>query len=322
MFPSRVLVAGAGAIGFVFGGFLRKAGCDVTLLGREEHLKAIEAGGLEIDGIWGCHGTDGFRLARRVAELSEPYDLILFAVKAYDTRSMVESVAPYLDPGGIVLSLQNGLGNVEVLGEKFGSSRSLGASVLVGARIPQPGSVTVTVYASPVVMGPLEPEAGEAAERVSLLASLFSQAGIPCEPRAEILPHLWAKVFYNAALNPLGALLRVHYGVLGEDPSTRDVMDRVIDEAFKVAQKRRVRLPWKSVAEYRELFYGKLLPATIDHRSSMLQDLERGRRTEIDALNGKICRYGEELEVATPFNAVLTRLIRAKERMAPERRSA
>jgi 2-dehydropantoate 2-reductase len=141
----------------------------------------------------------------------------------------------------------------------------------------------------------------------------FNDAGLPCETTIRIQSYLWAKVFYNAPLNPLGALLDVHYGVLGELAELRAIMDRVIDEAFQVAQGKSIDLLWTDSSDYRDLFYSHLLPSTYHHRSSMLQDLERGRRTEIDAINGRVWRYGEELNIPTPANETLTRLIWQRE---------
>lgn len=108
----------------------------------------------------------------------------------------------------------------------------------------------------------------------------------------------------------MGALLQVHYGALGEAEDLRGIMDQIIGEAFAVATARGVVLPWRSAREYRDLFYGVLLPATYVHRSSMLQDLERGRRTEIDSINGRVWEYGAERGIPTPFNELVTRLVR------------
>jgi 2-dehydropantoate 2-reductase len=153
---SRILVAGCGAIGSVFGCLLREAGHTVTLLGRESHLKAIRTGGLRLDGIWGDHYADGFELATQTTELSGVYDLVLISVKAYDTESMARDIYTVIDRDGLVVSLQNGLGNIETLAKIFGAERSLGANVLVGALIPEAGRATVTVQAAPIVIGPLE----------------------------------------------------------------------------------------------------------------------------------------------------------------------
>ena len=314
----KILIAGCGAIGSVFGCLLRKAGYEVTLLGREWHLAAIRLNGLEMDGIWGRHRAEEFKLCTEAGNFTELYDLILIAVKAYDTEKITRLLAPYLKPDGIAISLQNGLGNVETLAEKLGAGKSMGASILVGAKIPEPGRVTVTVQAAPVIIGPFDPNVAGSMEKGRLWASLFDQAGIPCEATEKILAHIWAKVFYNAPLNPLGAILQVHYGALGEEPQLRAIMDRIIDEAFEVAVRKGVMPLWSSADEYRKLFYGKLLPATYNHQSSMLQDLQRGRPTEINSLNGQIWRYGEQLGTHTPYNETMTRLMLGREkRTAP-----
>jgi 2-dehydropantoate 2-reductase len=123
---------------------------------------------------------------------------------------------------------------------------------------------------------------------------------------------LWAKVVYNAALNPLGALLKVHYGALPEHADSRAVMDAVIDEAFVVAAAEGVELPWATAEAYRREFYERLVPVTAEHRSSMLQDLERGRPTEIDAINGEVWRRARLHGIAVPTNEILTRLLRLR----------
>lgn len=313
----RILIAGAGALGSVFGGFLRRAGEDVTLLGRPAHLDAIAAGGLHIDGLWGAHRVGGFAVAADPRALRGPYDLILLPVKSYDTVPMATAVAPLLAGDGVMISLQNGLGNVEQVEDAVGARRALGARVIFGATIPRPGAVLVTVFADPTAIGSLvpglHPERDAAARR---WAARIDAAGVPAVPSETLPALLWAKVFYNAALNPLGALLDVHYGALPEDPHSRELMDAVIDEAFAVAGADGVTLRWPDAAAYRAEFYGRLVPATYDHRSSMLQDLERGRRTEVDAITGAVWRRGERHGIATPVNATLTRLLRAVESTA------
>jgi 2-dehydropantoate 2-reductase len=311
----KILIAGCGAIGSVMGCLLRQAGHDVTLFGREWHLDAVRRGGLVVDGIWGHHQANGFSLASHVAELSDSYDLIIFAIKSFDTQLMIDAVGSRLDEDGLALSMQNGLGNIEALAARFGAERSLGANVLVGAEITAPGNARVTVQASPIIVGPMEVSDCVMMERIHGWTRAFQEAGIPCTASPHILGHLWAKVFYNAPLNPLGALLSVHYGALGKDPELRAIMDGVIGEAFEVAAKRDgAELLWDSARAYKEHFYSRLLPPTYNHRSSMLQDLERGRRTEIDAINGRIWQYGEEMGIPTPYNESMTRLLRQREK--------
>lgn len=310
----RILIAGCGAIGSALGCLLREAGFQVTLLGRAWHLNAIRSRGLHVDGIWGAHQAAGFQLATHVDHLTSRYDLIIISVKAYDTARIAESVLPFITDGGLVLSAQNGLGNIETLEQVFGPERSLGANVLVGAKIAEPGRVTITVQAAPIIIGPLQISSGVATEAVHAWAGNFQAAHIPCETTTRILAHLWAKVFYNAPLNALGALLCVYYGALGDDAELRAIMDRIIDEAFMVAGKMGIEPLWESAAEYRRFFYDYLLPSTYNHESSMLQDLQRGRRTEIDAINGQIWRYGQTMRIPTPYNEIMTRLIREREK--------
>ncbi len=309
----RVLIAGAGALGSVFGGFLRAAGHDVALLGRVAHIEAIGASGLHIDGLWGEHHATGFVLASEVSRLQGGFDAVLVTVKSFDTKAIAAATAPLLAPDGVVVSLQNGLGNAEAIAAAVGPRRVLGGRVIFGAETVAPGRVRVTVYADPVLVGAWDRRVGALDALAHAWAGHFAAAGVSAAYCADIRAALWGKVLYNAALNPLGALLGVHYGALGADDHTRTIMDAVIDEAFAVAVADGVSLPWASAAEYRALFYGRLVPATYHHRSSMLQDFERRRRTEIDAINGAVWARGAAHGIPTPVNELLTRLVHARE---------
>jgi len=308
----RILVAGAGALGLVFGGFLRRAGHAVTLLGRGTHLDAIAARGLVIDGLWGEHTVHGLTVARDPADIRGRFDAILITVKSYDTETMAGAVAPLLAVDGMMLSLQNGLGNAERLVAAVGAERVLAGRVIFGAEAVAAGQVRVTVYAEPVLIGAWS-RTPRLARHAQQWAQCFEAAGIPTKFCDDVLAVLWGKVLYNAALNPLGALLGVHYGALAEDEHTRAIMNAVIDEAFAVAVAEPVALPWTSADDYRVAFYGRLVPSTFHHRSSMLQDLERGRRTEIDAINGEVWKRGATHGIVTPANELLTRLVHARE---------
>jgi 2-dehydropantoate 2-reductase len=310
---ARVLIAGAGALGLVFGGFLRRAGHHVTLLGRGAHLDAVAQRGLRIAGLWGEHQVGGFDLASDVARLRGSFDAIMITVKSYHTDAIAGALAPLLADGGVMISLQNGLGNAEALAAHVGARRVLAGRVIFGAEAVAPGRVRVTVYADPVLVGAW-PLAGDADldTQAQRWAECFADAGVPSAYCDDIRAALWGKVLYNAALNPLGALLGVHYGALGEDADARAVMNAVIGEAFAVAVAEGVALPWATAAEYLSVFYGRLVPSTFHHRSSMLQDLERRRPTEIDAINGEVWRRGAVHGIVAPVNELLTRLVRAR----------
>jgi len=311
----RVLIAGAGAIGSVLGGFLAKAGHAVTLLGRPSHLAAVAERGLRVEGLWGEHQVRDVAVAYDRAGLTPPYDAVLVTVKSCDTVPMVAMTSGTLAHDGCMISMQNGLGNTEHVLAAVGESRAVGARVIFGAEIPRAGVVRVTVFAQPTVLGAVRP-GSESERHARAWAHRLAAAGIPAEYAPDVHAHLWAKVFYNAALNPLSALFGLPYGALAADPDARAVMDAVIEEAYAVAVARGVTPVVPNARAYREAFYSKLVPITAEHRSSMLQDLERGRPTEIEEINGCIWRYGEEAGVATPVNATLTRLIRWRERLA------
>ncbi len=311
----RVLIAGAGAIGSVLGGLLAKAGHAVTLLGRASHLAAVAERGLALEGLWGEHRVRPVAVAYDAAALTGPYDAILVTVKTYDTASVLRATAGLLDPSGCMISMQNGLGNTEQVLATVGSERAVGARVIFGAEIPRAGVVRVTVFAQPTVLGAACVGNVAAEAHARAWAARLTDAGIPAEYSPDVQAHLWTKVFYNAALNPLSALFGLPYGALAADRDARAVMDAVIEEGYAVAAARGVEPVVPTAGAYREAFYSKLVPITAGHRSSMLQDLERGRSTEIEAINGCIWRYGEEAGVPTPVNATLTRLIRWRERL-------
>jgi 2-dehydropantoate 2-reductase len=311
-----LVVAGAGALGSVFGGLLARAGHDVILVGRGAHMAAIARDGLRIEGLFGDHVVHGLATVSDVGALQGTFDTVLLTVKSYDTAAMVRAMASHLAPDGLLISLQNGLGNVEQAEDVLGRARVVGARVIFGAELLAPGHVRVTVIAAPVLVGSPDPHDSARAALARVWARRFAAAGIPSEPTDNLFGELWAKVFYNAALNPLGALLRVPYGHLPDDPDTRALMDRLIEEAFAVARASGVTLRWPDAAAYRDDFYGALVPSTAAHRSSMLQDLERGRPTEIEAINGWVVRRGEALGVPVPANSTLTHLFRARVRRA------
>ncbi|HKA28194.1 MAG TPA: ketopantoate reductase family protein [Candidatus Binatia bacterium] len=309
-----VLIAGAGALGSVIGGLLAARGWPVTLLGRREHLDVVHRRGLRIEGLFGEHHVGGLACVSDASALRGEFSTILLTVKSWDTDATVRAVAPLLAPAGHVVSMQNGLGNLERIAAVVGDARVLGARVIFGAEVVDPGRARVTVVAAPVLVGSPDPSDGPRAAAAARWADELAAAGIPSQATAELMAELWAKVFYNAALNPVGALLGVQYGDLPADPDARTIMDDAIREAFAVARAAGIRVAWPDADAYLALFYDRLVPATARHRSSMLQDLERGRPTEIDAINGYVAARGEALGVPAPVNATLTRMIRARVR--------
>ena len=225
----HILVFGAGALGSVFGGFLARAGNNVVLVGRPWHLDAVTKEGLLIEGIWGEHRVSNLQVVYDLAELQEPFALILVTVKAYDTSPAARAIQPFVGPGTLVVSLQNGLGNAEILAASVGKEKCAAGRVIFGAEIVTPGRVQVTVCADDVVIGPALPGAGPALRHsIARAVAMIKEAGIPCRAVEDVQPYLWAKAFYNCALNPLGALLGVNYGRLHDNPHTRHILNGVM----------------------------------------------------------------------------------------------
>lgn len=298
-----------------FGGYLSRQH-EVTLLGRKSHMDAIRREGIRVSGIWGRHT---FRPARAVTDLRSlgsrrcDFNLILVTVKSYDTSKAAAKLRSVLGPGALVLSLQNGLGNIDALHRAVPRSGVLAGRVITGVEIKGPGSIRITVTANPTAVG--ETTCKRITPRVRSIARMISRAGIPCIAHRDVVSLLWGKVVYNCALNPLASLLGCHYGALTRHELTRAIMEEVIKEVYKVARRARVDLKPSSADRYMKLFYDKLVPRTYHHHPSMLHDLKMRRKTEISAMNGKIADLGRGWGIETPVNRGLCRWIREKERL-------
>lgn len=312
----KILVYGAGAVGMTCGGFLSRRH-DVTLLGRPVHLEAMRRQGIRVSGIWGRHCFRGIKLAASVLDPAVArggFETILVCVKSYDTVRAARDAAKIAGPESVVISLQNGLGNLEALARHLPRRQIVGARVIFGVEVPGPGTVKVTVMASPTAFG--EASCRQVTPRVKNLAGIFSEAGLPAVPCRDIERVLWTKVVYNAALNPLASILGCHYGFLAEHPLTRSLMNDVIEEIYQVAGRLGVKLDPASAGAYRRKFYAMLVPRTYGHHPSMLQDLSRGRKTEIEAINGAVVRAASRLKLDVPVNVFLRRAILERERLA------
>jgi len=309
----RFIIYGAGAIGSVFGGMLARNGHSVSLVGRGPHMEAVRENGLKLDGLLGDYQVSDIETFTGLSgiDAKPPVTALFISVKSGSTADAVKDLAQssLIGDDTMVVSLQNGLGNLEQIREVFGSERSFGGRVIFGAQVTRPGCVHVSVWADKVLIGGPGSDKGKQAGRD--LAGMLTGSGIETEAVDNIEPALWGKVLYNVGLNPLSALLEVPYGELGREKNARHLLVELIKEAFTVAS-RETGLPWSSSDEYLELFFDKLLPSTESHLSSMLQDLERGRATEIDAITGQVIRRAEILELPVPVNRVVYELVKAK----------
>ena len=313
----RFLIYGAGALGQAIGCMLAADGHQVDLVLRPRFLEALHSSGLEVTGIFGEYRVPPAQIGLLTSlkkRNGSDYDAVLLTTKTYDTDSAITDIAGLSQCYCPVVSLQNGCGNLEKLEERLGRERSLAARVITGFEIERPGLVRITVSADAVhVGGCVRGVIPGAAKRV---AEALTHAGLPSIAVADVYQSLFAKLLYNCALNPLGAVLGVHYGALAESDETRMIMDRVIEETFTVIATMGGSTPWPDTAGYRKVFYGQLVPATYHHRPSMLQDLENSKPTEVEAMVGYVAAQGRKYGVATPCCDLLAALVRFKQQRA------
>jgi 2-dehydropantoate 2-reductase len=314
----KIIILGAGAIGLVFGGFLAKAGHRVVFLGREQNVLEIKRHGLFIEGLWGSHLIKNMVGYTNLEELKKKegasFDLVLLTVKSYDTENMLKAFhETFVDPMPI-LSLQNGLGNLDKMSQIIGPQWAMAGRVIFGAEIDSPGRVSVTVYAEEVIVGGIAN--GIDYQKVTEIADTLSNAGIPTLPTHEIKKYLWGKVLYNSALNGLGAILGVKYGFLKEHESSRMLIASIVQEFFKVLEKENVTLDWPTPRVYLDDLFERLIPATYDHYPSMLRDIQHRKRTEIGSINGAIVEIAQKHGIDVPVNWLITALVKTKEKIA------
>jgi len=305
---------GAGAMGSVFGAFLAEAGHRVHLVGRAGHMAAVREQGLSVGGIWGEHLTRDVSAYTSVSQVPpEPFDLVLITTKAYDTERAAGEVKPLLSPATLVVSIQNGLGNYEAISAQVGAERTLISRVIFGVDVVREGRAEVTVHGGDCMLG--NPAGAVPTPRIEEIARTFTEAGIKAQATDQIIGYVWGKLLYNCCLNPLSAILGVTYGHLLRTQETRALMVGVVQESFAVAERHRVPLLWAGPEDYRRLLFEELIPTTASHYASMYADLRRGKRTEIDALNGAVARLGREVGTPSPTNEFLTSLVKAREQL-------
>ena len=308
----NILLYGAGAVGLGIASCLLKNGQRVDLIAREETVTALQQNGLQRTGLFGTFtaAPDSFGAYTSLSELPQTdYDFILVCTKSFDTRAAAEQIAgiPFLKNASTPIVLcQNGWGNAEIFAELFPKTRINNGRVITGFRRPQKHQVDITVHADAIHLGSLFNDDVSGLEK---LRAAIDAGGIPCEVTATISKDLWAKMLYNCMLNGLSTVFDVPYGLLGESPHTRELMESIAHEVVAVMTAAGYATHWDSAEDYIDTFYKHQLPPTYNHEPSMLQDIRAGNRTEIDALNGAVVQLGQRHGVPTPTNTTLTRMV-------------
>lgn len=302
----RVAVVGAGAVGGYFGGMLARAGAHVTLIGRPAHVDVWTRDGLLLDSI---HFQQRIPVAASTeVAASRDADLVLFSVKSLDTEETARQLAHYRRSDALIVSLQNGVDNVERMRAAAGLD-PIAAVVYVASSVPAPGRVKHSGRGD-LLVGDLPGRSRPPREAdIARVSAWFEAAGVPCGVSLDIEADLWIKLITNVALNAISAVVNAPYGDIVASRESRETIRQLVDECVAVARAEGVRLPPDDFVQMTWRFAEKVGQVY----SSTAQDLGRGKRTEIDTLNGFVVRRGAELGVPTPVNQALVALVKLRE---------
>lgn len=305
----KVTVIGAGAMGGSFGGLLALGGHDVVLVDSAQgHVDAIVRDGLALSGVHGekCVSVPAFT---RVED-ARPADLVIFFVDTNATVAAAQNVASALTPEGYAVTCQNGIGNVEALQAVLGNERVLGGSSMCSAANLGPGQVCLT-HLGPTSIGETD---GRESERAAAVVEALSEAGLPAVLSNEIMAQIWQKFVLNVGINAICATTGLRPAEVASIEELAALQDRVIDEAFAVTRAKGMTLP---EVELRAKIKSQRLKL---NRPSMLQHIDAGRPTEIDAINGALVREAGALDIPVPYNEALTALLKGREHKARQLR--
>ena len=302
----RVAVLGAGAMGSIFGAALSRAGCEVVFFDRNrEAAEAINRDGLQLSGVLG-------NTALRLPATTDPaalglVDLALVLVDSGSTAAVAEVAETCLKPDGVALTLQNGIGNWEALGERLGLARVLAGSTFNSGAGLGPGRSAHTNL-GPTWIGELD---GSISERAREIAALFEAGGLPFEVVPNVQAVVWSKFVHNCAINPVAAVTGLRSGEIARDPHAAALLDSVLDEVMAVVAAEGIMLPEPDArAHIHDHSWERY------NKPSMLQHIEAGRRTEIDALNGALVERARRHGIPTPVNEAIIRVVKGREAAA------
>jgi 2-dehydropantoate 2-reductase len=297
----RIAILGSGGVGGYFGGRLAATGTDVTFIARGAHLAAMREHGLRIE------SPSGNVHVRHVSATDDPasvgpVDVVFFTVKLYDTESALASLPPLVGPQTIVIPFQNGVDSVDVLTRRLGKAHVVGGTTYLTAVVAEPGLIRHTAMER-LIFGPIN---GAAPPVLEALRDAGRHAGFDAILSNRILVDIWTKFARLSVYSGMTSITRSPIGVVRADPDLRALMETALHESIAVARGKQVPLLQSTFTDAMASFSG--LPH--EARSSMLEDLERGRRLELPWLSGAVVRIGEEVGVDAPTHRLMVSLLR------------
>jgi len=296
----NIVIFGAGAIGSLFGGLLSKMH-DVVLIGRSSYVNAVRKNGLKVIGKTQLNVKIH---AEELVNNVEIYpDLLILTVKAYDTESAMKQARKIIDDDTVVLSLQNGLDNIEIMKKYVDCKKVIAGVTTHGAFFSNPGIVEHTGMGG-TILGELD---GKKTLRIENIVNAFNQSDIVTDLSEEIIKEMWVKAVVNSSINPLTTFFQCKNGYLRENPILKSIVEEVCNESTAIANTRGINLSGKKMFDRTV----DVIKKTSENYSSMLQSLKRGKKTEIDSINGKIVEIGKIHNVDTLINETLVYLVKS-----------
>lgn len=295
----RIAILGSGAVGGFYGALLARQGHDVSFIARGAHLDAIRSHGLRIRGAVGNFAARG-RAESDPSRLGE-MDLVIVAVKTYDNDTALPMLAAMAGPRTTVLTLQNGVDSVDEVAAAVGLDHVLGGSTYVATAIAEPGVIEQTGTHRRIVFGEVTGDTGAPSARVNAIAQIMREADIQAEPVADARPSLWEKFVYLAPFAGFTGAARLPIGPLRDQPGFFDLALRACAEVASVARAEGIALP--EDLPHRLRVYIDALPAST--RSSLLIDLQSGKRIEVESLQGSVVRRAAAAGIDVPIMQTL-----------------
>jgi 2-dehydropantoate 2-reductase len=300
----NIAIVGPGAIGILFSATLIKAGQNVWLLDHnKQRAEAISKNGITLESRDKAYNYE-VKITHEPQDLL-PMDLFIICVKSYDTKKTISLIKPVLKDNSFVLTLQNGIGNIEVISEVIGEDRVIGGVTSQGANVIGEGKARHAGFGETVIGS----VSGKIPVFLKDIREIFNKAGLETRISKDIKSLIWSKLIINVGINALTAITHLRNGQLLDYEGTRNILQQAVSEAVRIAKRKRIKLIYDDAIEKAEA----VCQATSQNISSMLQDVLRKKKTEIDYINGAIVRQGQGLGIATPVNSLLLDLVRSIE---------
>lgn len=294
----NIIIVGAGSIGSLFGALLSKKNT-VILVGRTPHITAIQRNGLNISGK--THFHVNLLAVDSITDISIPVNLIILTVKSYDTETAIRQIISLIKEDTLVMSLQNGLDNIEKMRYIIDKNRIVAGITTHGAILTRPGVINHTGIGK-TILGVIDNSQSKQLENIT---NLFNESGIETQASNDIIKEIWAKAIINSSINPLTAFFTCKNGYLLENPLLEKIVENICEESTCIAQAEGILLTTSAMIQQTK----EVIKDTVNNYSSMLQSVLQGKKTEIESINGKLLTIGKQHGMDTSLNEILVEFI-------------